>query len=439
LALLCPLLFGAGPDYVGCGDGPSVPSTGTPLPEGTLDCEEDADCPADSCADVRCIAGSCIEVAPNLDADGDGDAPPPCGTDCDDTRPDVGGGFVEACDGLDNDCNMLVDDGASRIDRVYTFPQGDPTTVVAPWGDRFVFTDLSRAAIFGVPVSLGGETAVPFEILRLARGAGFTDLAASAASDGRVLFIAQVDTSVLRYVVLRPDGDGAEVVAGPGELEPGLDDIQAIDIIPFGSDWAMAFEGRRPTGVHRLVMTSLDGPPVIDVEVMSGSRSLAIATDGTHIVVPDTDDGVHFFLPTGIEVTGFTLPGISLARHPIASWRGAIVAVVADAFDYNIGFVDSVAGLGALEPAPFGASTDDVWIHTTTDLVYVTRRDAGLMRVQAIQGDLSTYDAEPFSLIDPGTGEAPESVSVAESPVAIGVAGGSMNGSSVAISRGCAP
>jgi subtilisin-like proprotein convertase family protein len=41
--------------------------------------------------------------APEVDADGDG--VPACANDCDDTRPDIGAGLPELCDGLDNDCN----------------------------------------------------------------------------------------------------------------------------------------------------------------------------------------------------------------------------------------------------------------------------------------------------------------------------------------------
>ncbi len=44
------------------------------------------------------------------DADGDGFVALPCGNDCDDSNPAVNPGAPEICDGLDNDCNGLVDD-----------------------------------------------------------------------------------------------------------------------------------------------------------------------------------------------------------------------------------------------------------------------------------------------------------------------------------------
>jgi len=64
------------------------------------------------------------------DADGDGHGDPgapltgrcdtpgfaPFGDDCDDTNPRVHEGQVEVCDGLDDDCNGLVDDGATATD-----------------------------------------------------------------------------------------------------------------------------------------------------------------------------------------------------------------------------------------------------------------------------------------------------------------------------------
>jgi hypothetical protein len=441
MALFCvsPLLFGAGPEYVGCGGGTSVPSTGTPLPIGEVECAVDADCPTDACTLVQCIAGECVETAPVLDADGDGQSPPPCGPDCDDTRADVGSGFAETCDGLDNDCNMLVDDGAGRIDRIYPLTVGDPLTTVVPWGDRFVVTDTTSSAIFGVPVTVGGEQGRPFEIVRLVRGAAFTNLVSATGSDGRVLFVTQTDTSLLRYLIAAPDGDDFMVLEGPADVAVDLVDIQAIDAIAFGAGFAIAVEGRGDGVMERVVLTSPTGPPVIRLEILTPSLSFALATDGTHLVLTDPEDGIHFFLPTGEEVVGFTLPGLSRAVHPIASWRGAVVALVGDAFDFNLGFVDSTIGLGSVQPAPFGDATDAVTIHTTADRVLVARLSPTASRVQALEGDLTTYDGEVLMLTDGIAGQPIIGrVSVAESSVGIGVAGGNVNASALGVVRGCA-
>jgi hypothetical protein len=116
----------------------------TDAPDGSGMCENDQDCadalfcngvercrPTDTGADARgCIAaptGSpctasqmcdetddmCTEACRDSDADGARDAR--CGgTDCDDARASVHPGAAEVCDGLDNDCNFLVDDGVTN-------------------------------------------------------------------------------------------------------------------------------------------------------------------------------------------------------------------------------------------------------------------------------------------------------------------------------------
>lgn len=428
-ALAAPLLFGAGPEYAGCGSGPEVAPTGTPLPAGEVECAADGDCPS-SCADVRCIAGECVEVGPMVDADGDGVAPPPCGGDCDDTRSDVAEGFPELCDGLDNNCNMLVDDGAPPTDSNFTLNFGDPTSVVLPFGDRFLVTTATRGAIFGVPVTIGGETATPIELLRLVSGAAFTRVRGAGADDGRVLLVAQVDDRALRYVVIRPDGDGLEVVAGPADLTHDLRDISALDIIAFDGEWAVGVDGERgiSLGRERVVWTDLTAAPLVRISTMDALPSFAIATDGTHLVVPDTEDGLHFFLPTGAEVAGFTVPGISIARHPLASSRGRVVALLTDGigFALRIAYVDVMGGPDETYDLP-GSPTGEVSVHSTTGTVYVSWVGAVTTVTERLLPNLVTPAGAPLILEAPA-GVGVDAVSVADGPRADAVGGGTTAG-----------
>lgn len=76
--------------------------------EAPLDCDDMDACTDDLCDPVNGCAN------PLIDGDGDGHAPTSigaCGTDCNDMEPTVYEGNVEICDdGLDNDCNNMVDD-----------------------------------------------------------------------------------------------------------------------------------------------------------------------------------------------------------------------------------------------------------------------------------------------------------------------------------------
>jgi hypothetical protein len=69
------------------------------------------------------VIGGCVFTDGRVDADGDGafatgtNADPKaalgCGKDCDDSSPAVFPGAAELCDGLDNDCNGVIDDGTT--------------------------------------------------------------------------------------------------------------------------------------------------------------------------------------------------------------------------------------------------------------------------------------------------------------------------------------
>ena len=117
--------------------------------EAPVPCSDDLDCDTgDACGRAECREGSCVPLPAivcddqnactedlcdaqsgqcsftpvTLDLDGDGHrspkpgfapgAPGACGDDCDDRSASAHPGGIEACDGVDNDCNGKVDDDA---------------------------------------------------------------------------------------------------------------------------------------------------------------------------------------------------------------------------------------------------------------------------------------------------------------------------------------
>ena len=81
----------------------SLPTTTTPVAEDCFNGIDDDGDGRPDCFDTEC--------EPICDADGDGeDNIAMGGDDCDDTNPDVNPDALELCDGVDNDCDLLIDD-----------------------------------------------------------------------------------------------------------------------------------------------------------------------------------------------------------------------------------------------------------------------------------------------------------------------------------------
>ncbi len=106
---------------------PQLPE-GVPLPPRvcfpltTVDCEDNDACTTDACEPAT---GDCTHVLVTFDLDGDGrpgplpgtkaGEPGSCGDDCNDASALAFPGNGELCDGVDNDCNGVVDDGAEFV------------------------------------------------------------------------------------------------------------------------------------------------------------------------------------------------------------------------------------------------------------------------------------------------------------------------------------
>jgi len=87
-----------------------------------IECDDHDVCTIDTCDS---LTGACGHELATLDNDGDGHRgpregtipgdPDACGDDCDDTNPNAFPGNTEVCDGVDNDCNGIVDDSANFV------------------------------------------------------------------------------------------------------------------------------------------------------------------------------------------------------------------------------------------------------------------------------------------------------------------------------------
>jgi hypothetical protein len=87
-----------------------------------LECDDEDPCTEDTCVPEL---GACDFRELALDQDGDGfkgprpgfapGAPGSCGDDCDDTSAKAYPGGTEVCDGVDNNCNGVVDEGMSYV------------------------------------------------------------------------------------------------------------------------------------------------------------------------------------------------------------------------------------------------------------------------------------------------------------------------------------
>jgi hypothetical protein len=202
---------------IGCVEGKCVP-------KAPLDCDDLNPCTVDGCEPDH---GRCTHDFRTLDNDGDGHRGPlsghkagdpgSCGDDCDDTSSRAYPGNKEICDGVDNDCNGVVDDGARYLP--YTT---DPDAV------RVSADDLA-------PIYPGG--------LAYANGSYFATLTGAVATKSRV-FTASLDENGNKRA---PEAQLTKVVA----------DAFGGRVVWTGDGFGVTWEDRR-TGSWEVYFSRLD-------------------------------------------------------------------------------------------------------------------------------------------------------------------------------------
>jgi len=404
LVLASLLLVGA--RFRGC-EGGDRPDDGTTLPESTGGCLVDDDCvSSDMCVDLVCALGECVDSGRIVDGDGDRFAPIPCGEDCDDGLASVFPGATELCDGLDQDCDERIDEGAPGI-RATELP-----------------FDVGRARIVGMD--------------RLYAVVGISDamelIAFVVDPDGpvgEVSVLETVDDPTIPFDADRDAGELSVVVGGSGEprlyvgTHSGTElsfggpasftadmEIEAIDLALFGGQRWVAYD----TGAGQRVV--LRG--VADrFELERGSRPPVLATDGRLVAVTDANERIRFYAPDGVEVGVQTMPGLFSARG-LASGDGVVYACYRDAFDHALTRVSPTSFTSPVT-APFGDPADQVSLFFQPPRLMVTRVGGERVGAWLFDATLATYEAT-FEMEDLSpTGLPPSSVWSSTSGDGLGV------------------
>ena len=110
----------------------------------------------DPCTSDSCQTGSCVFADARIDADGDGvfasgnqsdpQAALGCGKDCDDASSQIFPGATEVCDGRDNDCNGVIDDGTQLAASPLMPTRVSPPEAERSWAAGLAFDGASFGA-----------------------------------------------------------------------------------------------------------------------------------------------------------------------------------------------------------------------------------------------------------------------------------------------------
>ncbi|MFK7988756.1 MAG: putative metal-binding motif-containing protein [Sandaracinaceae bacterium] len=374
-----------GADYRGCAASPGASDAdeGAALPMGT-GCVLDDDCVAvDMCSEMRCLAGTCSAVGLTMDLDGDGFAAAPCGMDCEDSSPDRYPGAPELCDGVDQDCDGTIDEGAigatahaltDALARTTLLAVGDVHWVL---GETGVEGELGLYPLEGT--APGTLRTVEVEVGRPRGVIGFPD--------GRIVVAGASETASLTIVELAPSGDGYAVASQQDIGDPAV--LEALRIRRIGVEFFVTYDTTATTGARRALLHPVVGPIELSPDPEGTPPSLAF--DGSRLVVTTGRQTLQFFSAAGELTQARELPG-PFARGALADGEGHVVVMYRDAFDHALTRMAS-EGRNPSVLAPSGTAADRVSVHRVEEGVLVLRSQPSLLGGWLLADDLSSYRA----------------------------------------------
>lgn len=373
------------------------------------DCATDADCALrDLCATQRCVARECVLLAltvcddgnpcttdkcdkksgacmfsqTTLDLDGDGHraplagtepgAPGACGDDCDDTDARAFPGNREVCDGVDNDCDGVVDNGATYEPRAPGADVRVSATDVAyaePSGLARGGQDTSLALYLGFTSGQLQPYALLLDDLGTARTTPKTVGAAPAAAGSALAVwtgdrygVAWSDRRGGNYEIYFATFDAGGQKQAPGDMRVTVSDGFSIypSLVWTGTEFVLAWqeETTAPRGwridAQRLGLDGrLLGDIVTLVDLTRDEQAPALAAGRTELGlgwVRLTENVQHVYFST----FGFDLVRRGTPVQVTSTSGGRSAAVVYAKDEYLLAWYVPTPGAREVEAAPFG-------------------------------------------------------------------------------------